>query len=91
MNIQSRSTRKWTTRALFAGAVLGASALAVPRGARADDVSDALQKMKEQADCRSRCNDESLRCMARCPNGNPGASCRANCLMDSNSCANRCN
>jgi hypothetical protein len=71
--------------------VLGGTALVIPRGARADDIEDQLKKIKEQAECRSRCNRESLSCMARCPNGQPGASCRANCLMDSSNCSQSCN
>jgi hypothetical protein len=84
--------RNWITTTFIAlTAVSSFVAIAAPRTAQADDVDDQLKKMKEQMECRSRCNDESLKCMARCPNGNPGASCRASCLLDANSCSNRCN
>ena len=91
MNKSSGSSSKWITRAVVMGVVLGGTALAVPRGAHADEIDDSLKGMKAQADCRIRCNQDSLSCMARCPNGNPGASCRANCLLDSSNCSSRCN
>lgn len=94
MSIVARTNWSWLARALVVGAFLGVPALAA-RGARADDVDDVvdngLSKIKDQAECRSRCNSDSLSCMAGCPNGQQGASCRANCVLASSNCSQRCN
>jgi hypothetical protein len=81
--------RKWAAHAVAVTAVLGGTLL-VAQGARADDVSDELARIKAHADCVSQCQRDSFSCMGGCANGQAGASCRAQCLLQSSNCSQSC-
>ncbi len=70
-------------------ALLLGSFLLLAQAASAD-VNDELKKIKEHADCVNRCQRDSFACMAGCSDGQPGASCRANCLLASTNCSQNC-
>jgi len=51
---------------------------------------DGLEKINRMLQCKNRCHRVALSCMAGCPNGNNGASCRGQCQLDSSNCSMDC-
>jgi hypothetical protein len=54
-------------------------------------INDGLNKINDQLKCMNTCQRTQLSCMAGCPNGNKGLSCRGACVNDKVNCGNDCN
>ena len=89
MNALFYSSRRAIALFAVTAGALAAMVLAPP-AARADDISDELDKIKQHADSVAQCQRTSFSCMASCSNGAPGSSCRAMCALDYSNCIQAC-
>ncbi len=95
MSLLENLSRRFVVLCTAVGIIAGAFVLSVPLRAQADDdvdkiVQDGLKKIGDNAKCRTRCNQDSLVCISRCPAGAQGAACRATCAIQNSNCEMNC-